>query len=95
MTTQRTIQTMRAATRKAAVTASDTPDTLDDMPVLSDIPSNALMRMSGLSAFLGGVGSRTIWRWVRDGRFPPPVKTPSGMTVWRTDDVRAWIAALK
>jgi predicted DNA-binding transcriptional regulator AlpA len=31
----------------------------------------------------------TIWRWVRSGKFPPPIKIV-GSTRWLSDDVLAW-----
>ena len=30
---------------------------------------------------------QSIWRWVRDGRFPRPVKLSPGCTRWRLSDV--------
>ena len=31
----------------------------------------------------------TIWRWVRSGKFPAPIKIV-GSTRWLSDDVLAW-----
>jgi predicted DNA-binding transcriptional regulator AlpA len=33
----------------------------------------------------------TLWLWVRQGRFPKPIKY-GGMTLWKRDDLLAWIA---
>jgi prophage regulatory protein len=33
----------------------------------------------------------TIWRWVRAGRFPKPVKLGPGVTAWRGADLIAFI----
>jgi prophage regulatory protein len=41
------------------------------------------------------VSSATLWRWVKAGTFPAPVKLSSGMTAWRVGDVRAWMQARK
>jgi prophage regulatory protein len=38
-----------------------------------------------------GVSKPTLWRMVRDGRFPKPVKLSGGVTAWPVDRVRAWI----
>jgi len=35
---------------------------------------------------------QTIWRMVRDGRFPPPIRLTTSRTVWRLSTVLAWIA---
>ncbi|WP_183330536.1 helix-turn-helix transcriptional regulator [Halomonas campaniensis] len=32
----------------------------------------------------------SIWRWVRRGQFPRPVKLSPGCTRWRASDVEAW-----
>jgi predicted DNA-binding transcriptional regulator AlpA len=37
------------------------------------------------------VSEKTIWKWVKDGAFPQPVKLGSGVTVWRLSDVQAWM----
>lgn len=35
----------------------------------------------------------TVWRKVRAGVFPAPIKLGPNTTVWRVEDVRAWIDA--
>ena len=34
----------------------------------------------------------TIWRWVREGRFPQPVKLSTGTTRWKLSDLQSWEA---
>lgn len=34
----------------------------------------------------------TLWRFVNAGAFPAPVKLSVGITAWRVEDVRLWIA---
>ncbi|MBP9527142.1 AlpA family phage regulatory protein [Laribacter hongkongensis] len=33
----------------------------------------------------------TLWRRVRAGTFPAPIKLSRRITCWRAEDVRAWI----
>lgn len=33
----------------------------------------------------------TLWRKVREGTFPKPVKLSERVTAWRVGDVRAWL----
>ena len=33
-----------------------------------------------------------LWRQIKSGAFPQPVKLPVRITAWRVDDVRRWIA---
>jgi len=39
------------------------------------------------------VSQATIWRWVRDGKFPKPYKLGEGCTVWDKSAVDAWLTA--
>lgn len=38
-----------------------------------------------------GVSDKTIWQWVKNGTFPPPIKLSSNITVWRLSEVKAWM----
>lgn len=38
------------------------------------------------------VSPATIWRWVRDGKFPAPFKLGAGVTCWYVVDVEKYIA---
>lgn len=39
------------------------------------------------------VSPATIWRWVREGKFPKPFKLGNGITVWDAAQVDAFIAS--
>lgn len=38
-----------------------------------------------------GVASTTIYEWIKQGKFPPPIKLSATVSVWRVEDIRAWI----
>lgn len=38
------------------------------------------------------VSPATIWRWVREGKFPQPFKLGASVTVWNASDIEAFIA---
>ncbi|MBK8863536.1 MAG: AlpA family phage regulatory protein [Betaproteobacteria bacterium] len=38
------------------------------------------------------VSPATVWRWVAEGRFPPPFKLGPNTTVWDLDQVEAHLA---
>lgn len=38
------------------------------------------------------VSPATIWRWVRDGKFPQPFKLSAGVTAWHAADIEQFIA---
>lgn len=37
------------------------------------------------------VSQKTIWTWVREGKFPSPIRL-NGRTVWNLSNVKEWIA---
>lgn len=37
------------------------------------------------------VSDPTVWRWVRDGKFPQPVKRINRIRYWRAGDVKRWL----
>jgi predicted DNA-binding transcriptional regulator AlpA len=43
---------------------------------------------------LGGKGRSTIWRWVRDGRLPPPVASGPNSRGFFEDEFNARLEAL-
>ncbi len=36
------------------------------------------------------VSRPTIWRWVKEGKFPKPIKLGAGSTRWRYSDLEMW-----
>lgn len=40
------------------------------------------------------VSRATLWDWVKQGKFPPPVKFGTRFTCWKVEDVRAFIEQL-
>lgn len=37
------------------------------------------------------VSEKTIWTWVKQGKFPQPIPMSGNVTVWRMSEVHAWI----
>lgn len=61
------------------------------MEPLSTIPATGFIRQSQLLGPMLPIGATTLWRWVRQGKFPKPVKLSERVTAWRAEDVRAWL----
>lgn len=57
-----------------------------------DIQPTALLRIKQFSRNPVPYGVSTIWKMVREGRFPPPIRLSSRTTVWRGADILAWLA---
>lgn len=41
-----------------------------------------------VAALYLGVSKATIWRWVRDGRLPPPLELSPRIKGWHQDELR-------
>jgi predicted DNA-binding transcriptional regulator AlpA len=50
------------------------------------------VRMSKLTEMVP-MSKATIWRKVKAGTFPKPVKLGERITAWHTDGIEAWLAA--
>ncbi len=60
-----------------------------DVPL--DFPKSGFLRQSGMIPDLIPFSPATLWRKVKDGTFPAPVKLSERVTAWRVEDVREWI----
>ncbi|NQY21925.1 MAG: AlpA family phage regulatory protein [Campylobacteraceae bacterium] len=38
-----------------------------------------------------GVAKSTIWLWVKENKFPKPIKLSPRITVWAEDKIEEWI----
>lgn len=54
-------------------------------------PNTGFLRERQLRLNILPVAHSTLWRMVKDGRFPSPVKLSAGVTAWRADEVMAWV----
>jgi prophage regulatory protein len=58
---------------------------------LGDLPATGYVRQSQLIPAIVPFSSATLWRNVKAGSFPVPVKLSDRVTAWRVDDIRAWM----
>lgn len=56
-------------------------------------PLTGFLRERQLRPHIIPVAHSTLWSMVKAGRFPSPIKLSERVTVWRAEDVAAWIAA--
>jgi predicted DNA-binding transcriptional regulator AlpA len=54
------------------------------------LPETGFLRLRQVQAFVP-FSAATMWRQVKEGRFPGPIKLSAGVTAWRAEDVRRWI----
>jgi len=57
------------------------------------LPSKGFIRQSVLLEELP-FSAATLWRMVKDKRFPSPIKLSKRVTAWRAEDVSQWLAEL-
>lgn len=58
----------------------------------ASLPATGFVRQSQLKAIIP-FSATTLWRKVKAKEFPAPVKLSAGVTAWRVEEVRAWMAA--
>ena len=60
--------------------------------VIPSVP--ALERFIGRKEvlILIGISNATLWRWIKAGRFPAPLKIGKKKVAWRSSVLAAWIA---
>jgi len=63
---------------------TDTPATL---------PMTGYSRMSQILPYLP-IAKTTVENWVKQGKFPAPVKLSATVTAWRNEDIHAWLNGL-
>ena len=54
---------------------------------------NGLLRLPQVLAIVG-LSKSTLYRKVKAGLFPAPVKLSANLVVWKQQDVMEWIASL-
>ncbi|HEY8878645.1 MAG TPA: AlpA family phage regulatory protein [Roseateles sp.] len=56
-----------------------------------NLPATGFVRQAQLVPHIVPFSAATLWRMVRAGTFPQPVKLSARCTAWRCEEVRAWI----
>ena len=55
------------------------------------LPTTGYVRQSQLVPHIIPFSPATLWRKVKAGQFPRPVKLSERVTAWSVEDVRAWM----
>ncbi|HEX7687921.1 MAG TPA: AlpA family phage regulatory protein [Burkholderiaceae bacterium] len=58
-----------------------------------ELPATGYVRQSALIPKVIPFSSATLWRKVKSGDFPKPIKLSQRVTAWKVEDVRAWMQA--
>lgn len=58
---------------------------------LASLPTTGFIRQAQLVPAVVPFSGSTLWRKVKAGEFPRPVKLSERVTAWRIEDVRQWL----
>ncbi len=61
--------------------------------IFDSLPATGYIRQSQLIPDVVPFSSATLWRKVKAGEFPKPVKLSAQVTAWKVQHVREWLAA--
>ncbi|MCU7370014.1 AlpA family phage regulatory protein [Paucibacter sp. O1-1] len=67
---------------------TSSPGTVTSPPTL---PGTGFVRQKLLLQCVG-FSKSTLWRRVKSGLFPAPIRLSVGITAWRAEDIHRWIA---
>ncbi len=63
----------------------------NDLSQSGSLPATGFIRQAQLIPAIFPFSSATLWRKVKAGTFPKPVKLGPRITAWRVEDIRAII----
>lgn len=58
---------------------------------LGQLPEVGFIRQADLIPAIVPFSAATLWRRVKSGEFPAPVKLSARVTAWRREDIRVWM----
>ena len=61
----------------------------------ASLPQTGYIRAKQLLGSILPIGRTTLWKMVKTGRFPAPVRLGPNTTAWRAEDVRDWLEQRK
>lgn len=80
----------KAISTSSSTLAASTTVHLAPAPVPT-LPLTGFLRQPQVLVFVP-ISKSTLWRRIQAQTFPAPVKLSERVTVWRTEDIRRWIA---
>ena len=57
----------------------------------NELPISGYLRQAQLIPYIVPFSAATLWRKVKNGTFPAPVKLSTKITAWKVDDVKGWM----
>ncbi len=66
---------------------------MNNSTTIGRLPECGYLRQSQLIPIIVPFSSATLWRKVKSGEFPAPVKLSERITAWKVEDIRAWMSS--
>jgi len=66
---------------------------MNNPATIGRLPESGYLRQSQLIPIIVPFSSATLWRKVKSGEFPAPVKLSARITAWRVEDLREWMSS--
>jgi len=63
---------------------------ISDVQGRKNLPETGFLRINQVLEFIP-IGKSSLWAGVKTGRYPAPIKLSPGTTVWKAEDIRAFI----
>lgn len=57
------------------------------------LPTTGYIRLPLILSFIP-LSPSTVWRKVKDGTFPRPIKLSKNTTAWKAENIHAWLDSL-
>jgi len=67
--------------------------TVNKTNIPATLPMTGYSRLQQLLPYLP-IAKSTVEVWVRQGKFPAPIKLSATVTAWRNSDIHAWLDGL-
>jgi prophage regulatory protein len=87
-----TPQSPRTQSTEALKVTTITPAQAATFSNYGSLPVTGFVRQPAVLACVPFSGT-TLWRRVKAGSFPSPVKLSERVTAWRAEEIRQWLAA--
>ena len=68
------------------------PELLALIERVQAVVNDRLLRLTQVKVKTG-LGTSTIWKYVKHGTFPPPIRIGSRSSCWKESEISAWIDA--
>ncbi|MFM0035953.1 helix-turn-helix transcriptional regulator [Paraburkholderia strydomiana] len=63
---------------------------MSNVSTTKELPKSGLVRRSQFKGVIP-LGDTSIWKMVREGRFPQPLRVSANLRLWRAEELHDWM----